>query len=233
MPPAAESQACLIVFAKAPILGSVKTRMQPDLAIEDSLNLHGLLVRLWIERLRDWDLGSVHKSIFFSPFGGEQLGVLDLPPGIDVQTQRGRDLGERLSQALRQKWNEGFRRVVFIGTDSPLLDFRDLQTAFLELNRNPVVIGPATDGGYYLIGFSRHLPDLFSGISWGTPLVFGETVQQLERRSIRWHRLREILDLDTYEDLVRFRQSLSQDTSALSGPTGRALRSFVERLADS
>jgi rSAM/selenodomain-associated transferase 1 len=223
----------LIVFAKAPIQGNVKTRMQPHLGLENCLKLHLLLVRLWIDRLLDWDLGSVRKTISFTPFGEDRPGGLDLPPGIDVETQRGRDLGERLSHALHQKWDEGFRRVVFIGTDSPLLDLEDLRAAFQALNQNQVVLGPATDGGYYLIGFSSHLPGLFSGISWGTSLVFKETVQQLERRSIPWHRLREILDLDTYEDLVRFRHSLSQNASVLSEPAGQALRSFIECLAGS
>ena len=81
------------------------------------------------------------------------------------------------------------------------------EAAFQALNEAEVVLGPATDGGYYLIGFSSLLPTLFSGISWGTSEVFRETVHRLEAASIRWQCLRENFDLDTYEDLVHFRRA--------------------------
>jgi uncharacterized protein len=230
----AESQTCLIVFAKTPVRGSVKTRMRPFVSAEDCLRLHSLLLRLWVGRLRDWDLGQVHKAVFMTPVGSAEPGMkLDTPEDVAVEIQQGRDLGERLSHALNQKWNEGFRKLVFIGTDNPVLGIEDLQAAFQALDQSDVVLGPATDGGYYLIGFSALLPALFSGISWGTSEVFRETVQRLERNSIRWQRLRESFDLDTYEDLVKLHRLLKEFPSALPGPDDQELAALVACLVTS
>jgi rSAM/selenodomain-associated transferase 1 len=210
--------------------------MRPFLSESDCLRLHSLLLRLWMGRLRSWDLRQVQKAVFLTPLGpdhAEPDWKLDAPEEVAVETQQGNDLGERLSQALHQKWNEGFRKLVFIGTDSPLLRIEDLQAAFHALDENDVVVGPATDGGYYLIGFSALHPALFSGISWGTPDVFRQTVQRLELNSIRWQRLRESFDLDTYEDLVRFHRLLKESPPALPGPGEQELIALVVHLVAS
>jgi len=228
-----ESRACLIVFAKTPVRGKVKTRMRPFLSEEDCLRLHCLLLRLWMGRLRDWDLGQMHKALFLTPVGAGRHDpdlVLDAPPGVIVETQQGSDLGDRLSHAFNHKWNEGFRKIVFIGTDSPALRREDLHAAFKGLDESEVVLGPAADGGYYLIGFSARLPVLFSRISWGTSQVFRETVQLLETNAIRWQCLRESFDLDTFEDLVTFHR-LSKESPNV--PDAEELVAFVARLVTS
>ena len=236
MSPRTTSPACLVVFAKTPVRGGVKTRMRPFLSEDDCLRLHLLLLRLWMGRLRDWDLGPVSKTVFMTPLGVDRVEPdlkLEAPEDVAIETQQGNDLGQRLSHALNQKWSEGFRKLVFIGTDSPLLEIGDLQAAFQALNEAEVVLGPATDGGYYLIGFSSLLPALFSGISWGTSEVFRETVHRLEAASIRWQCLRENFDLDTYEDLVNFRRVLKECPSTLPGPNDQELAAFVARLVTS
>jgi len=184
-------------------------------------------------RLRDWDLGQMHKALFLTPVGAGRHDpdlVLDAPPGVIVETQQGRDLGDRLSHAFNHKWNEGFRKIVFIGTDSPALRREDLHAAFKGLDESEVVLGPAADGGYYLIGFSARLPVLFSRISWGTSQVFRETVQLLETNAISWQCLRESFDLDTFEDLVTFHR-LSKESPTV--PDAEELVTFVARLVTS
>ena len=228
-----ESRACLIVFAKTPVREKVKTRMRPFLSEEDCLRLHCLLLRLWMVRLRDWDLGQMHKALFLTPLGAGRHNPdleWDAPPGVIVETQQGSDLGDRLSHAFNHKWNEGFRKIVFIGTDSPALRREDLHAAFKGLDESEVVLGPAADGGYYLIGFSARLPVLFSRISWGTSQVFRETVQLLETNAIRWQCLRESFDLDTFEDLVTFHR-LSKESPTV--PDAEELVAFVARLVTS
>jgi rSAM/selenodomain-associated transferase 1 len=207
--------------------------MRPFLSEEDCLQLHWLLLRLWMWRLRDWDLGQVHKALFLTPLRAERADphlTLDPPPGVAVETQQGSDLGDRLTHAFNQKWEEGFRKIVFIGTDSPALRREDLHAAFEALDASEVVLGPATDGGYYLIGFSARLPILFSGISWGTSQVFRETVQLLETNAIRWQCLRESFDLDTFEDLVNFHRLSKESPTA---PDDEALVAFVAQLVTS
>jgi len=184
-------------------------------------------------RLRDWDLGQMHKALFLTPLGAGRHNPdleWDAPPGVIVETQQGSDLGDRLSHAFNHKWNEGFRKIVFIGTDSPALRREDLHAAFKGLDESEVVLGPATDGGYYLIGFSARLPVLFSRISWGTSQVFRETVQLLETNAIRWQCLRESFDLDTFEDLVTFHR-LSKESPNV--PDAEELVAFVARLVTS
>jgi glycosyltransferase A (GT-A) superfamily protein (DUF2064 family) len=114
-----------------------------------------------------------------------------------------------------------------------VLRIEDLQAAFQWLDENDVVVGPSRDGGYYLIGFSALLPVLFSGISWGTSEVFRQTVQRLELNSIRWQRLPESFDLDTYDDLVRFHRLLKESPPALPSSGEQELIAFVERLVAS
>src|SRR5262245_6724633 len=233
MSPPAGSPECLVVFAKTPVRGGVKTRMQPHLSEHDCLQLHKALLKFWIARLRDWELGSVQKTLFLTPLDAHRPEPdldLNIPEAVAVETQQGRDLGERLTRALHQKWNDGFRKLLFIGTDSPLLGIEDLQSAFQALDENEVVLGPASDGGYYLIGLSSLRPDLFSRISWWTPDVFRLTVDRLQAGSIDWKCLREVFDLDTFEDLVTFHRFVKECPSAFSGPAEQELTDLVARL---
>src|SRR5262245_19977241 len=144
MSPLAGLPACLVVFAKTPVRGGVKTRMQPYLSERDCLRLHKALLKSWIARLRDWELGSVQKTLFLTPLDAHRAKPdleLGIPEGVGVETQQGRDLGERLTRALHQKWDDGFRKLLFIGTDSPMLGIEDLQSAFQALDEYEVVLG--------------------------------------------------------------------------------------------
>ena len=233
MSPPAGSPACLVVFAKTPVRGSVKTRMQPYLSEHDCLRLHKALLKFWIAHLRDWELGSVQKTLFLTPLDDHRAEAdldLGIPEGVAVETQHGGDLGERLTRALHQKWNDGFRKLLFIGTDCPLLGIEDLQSAFQALDEYEVVLGPASDGGYYLIGISSLRPELFSRISWGTPDVYRQTVERLQAGSIDWKCLREVFDLDTFEDLVTFHRFVKESPSAFSGSAEQELTGLVAGL---
>jgi uncharacterized protein len=224
-------RACLIVFAKAPVLGTVKTRMRPELSDEDCLALYRALLRQTLGKLQRWQFPNLGKAIFFSdccPEVAFEVGELEPPSGIAVEFQVGQDLGERMTHALRKKWREGFRKVLFIGTDSPLISLQDIEAAIQALESHEIVIGPATDGGYYLIGFSSFSPFVLAGIQWGSSRVFEQTIQVLEARSMKWLSLREAFDLDSFEDLVRF-QSL-RPLSALTDSGSRELLSLVDRL---
>ena len=207
------SNTSLLVFAKSPILGTVKTRMQPSLSNEHCLRLHQALLQHTLTQVEEWEILGLSKTIFFTDGGQEArsaIRALSLPSSISVEFQVGRDLGERMTFALNKKWAEGFRKVLFIGTDSPLIKVKDLRAAIEGLATCEIVIGPATDGGYYLIGFSALKPFVLSGIDWGTPRVYKQTVQLLRTHSTRWLRLGESFDLDTFDDLLRFHRTVSE-----------------------
>jgi uncharacterized protein len=221
----------LVVFAKSPILGTVKTRMQPRLSEEHCLRLHQALLQYTLTKVAEWELHGLSKTIFFTDSGQEArsaIHALSIPTDVSVEFQVGRDLGERMTFALCKKWDEGFRKVLFIGTDCPLIEVTDLRDAIEGLTTREIVIGPATDGGYYLIGFSALRPFVLSGIDWGTQRVYKQTVQLLRTHSTKWLALRESFDLDTFDDLVRFHRTLSE--AELMSPNLRELFNLVECL---
>jgi uncharacterized protein len=125
--------------------------------------------------------------------------------GRNYILQRGSDLGQRLSHVLKECFQAGYRRVLVIGTDCPELSSADLRDAFSRLDTTDVVIGPASDGGYYLIGMTRARLELFESISWGTAQVFEQTRQRAKASGLKLATIQTRSDLDNPEDLLLLR----------------------------
>ncbi|MGD8374614.1 MAG: TIGR04282 family arsenosugar biosynthesis glycosyltransferase [Acidobacteriota bacterium] len=194
----------LILFARSPRAGRVKTRLQPDLTPAECLSLHRALVRDALELLRRFapSHGLRAEVSFSEPRQPGDWEDADLR-GLDVTVQQGDDLGERLVRAFQSCFQRREHRVVVIGSDSPGLDEDYLGAAFGELPAHDVVIGPAEDGGYVLIGCSRLHVRPFQRIPWGTDRVLRDTVRRLKKDRVPFARLRPGHDLDTREDLLR------------------------------
>ena len=194
----------LLLFARAPVLGCVKTRLQPELDEEQSLMLHRALVRDAVALIRRTapDLNADAEISFSEPIGDADE-FAQATVDLRVTTQRGDDLGERLVHAFQERLRPPVRRVVVIGSDSPTLTGADLAEAFGALDRSEVVIGPAEDGGYVLIGCSRMHVRPFQRIPWGTDRVLAETRRRLKKEKIPHVLLRAGRDLDTVQDLLR------------------------------
>jgi len=196
----------LNIFAKAPVLGTVKTRMSPPLSPAQCLRLHRALVNHTLARMRPLIASGVEVSLCLTgrlQQALEQAGQMEARD-FAVDVQRGAHLGERLSHALTTRFSQGCSRVIFVGTDCPGLGSNTVREAVRALNRQEVVIGPAQDGGYYLIGFAACLPEILQGIPWGTPAVYEATLDRLRRRGARWESLERLADLDTFGDLQQF-----------------------------
>jgi rSAM/selenodomain-associated transferase 1 len=197
----AERAACLFIqFAREPVAGAVKTRMVPFLTPEQALDLHCELVLRTAGTLARAGLGPVEVAIAGSPAHPlfedcRALGVSRLV------RQQGVDLGERMYNALAAGL-ERFERVVLVGSDCPGIDSAYLELARAGLDRADLVIGPAMDGGYVLIGAKRVSRELFEGIAWGGPAVLSETVRRLGRMNCSWSTLPPLADIDRPEDLV-------------------------------
>lgn len=194
--------ALLIVFARAPQPGQVKTRLVPRLGEWGAARLHRRFVRRTLRVARAAGCGPVElhgtpraRHAFFVQCAKAQ--------GVTLRNQRGRDLGERMFNAIAS----GLRRrhaVILIGTDCPALEARDLRRAARALAGGcDAVIAPAEDGGYPLIGLRRVSPRLFWRITWGGPDVFARTAEALDRLGWRWRRLRTLWDVDRPHDLTR------------------------------
>jgi rSAM/selenodomain-associated transferase 1 len=117
--------------------------------------------------------------------------------------QKGKDLGERMSNAFRKAFDTGFKRVVLVGSDIPDLPLEVIEEAFISLKEEDAAIGPAYDGGYYLIGFKEKTfsPQVFERMAWGTERVFEDTMKVLKNLNQRVHTLPYLRDIDTVDDL--------------------------------
>ena len=190
---------CIVIFVRYPEKGAVKSRLAPVLD-------EGLIVSLYESFVIDL-LATLEKSghpfrIAFTPADREE-DIFRRFGRRDGFPQAGADLGERMKNAFQRCFADGFSSVVIIGSDIPDLPPEIFAEAFAALESRDAVIGPAADGGYYLIGFRKEtfVPEVFEGIAWSTGTVFAETVARLTRAGVGVHRLPLRRDVDTPEDL--------------------------------
>ncbi len=192
----------LVIFTRYPEAGRVKTRLIPVLGEEGAADLHRRMTRRTLaaaNELAQHGLASV--EVCFTG-GGEQRmkqlfgEELKLVP----QLEEG-DLGERMHAAFQRCFGEGAEKVVIVGTDCPGLSGRIMLRAFDELDQTPLVLGPARDGGYYLIGLTGVPPKLFEGIPWGTDRVLEMTMDLAKRLELPVTLLIPLDDVDRPEDL--------------------------------
>jgi rSAM/selenodomain-associated transferase 1 len=192
----------LIIFAKFPEKGTVKTRLGRWVGEETALELYRCFVRDEIALSRKAGYAPV---VFFHPPEAQDAMIEWLGRELVYEAQEGDSLGERMHAAFRRVF-QGRRRAVLIGTDTPDLPPALIKEAFRSLKTGDAVIGPAFDGGYYLIGLSsdNFLPDLFRGLPWGGAFVFELTRRIFEEHGIKLSVLPRWRDIDEYDDLAAF-----------------------------
>jgi len=193
----------LLVFLKYPIPGEVKTRLADAIGDEAACRVYRACVELTLARLGAW---RAEATLCVDPPDALERTRAWVGQGVGwaLRPQSGGTLGERLAEATAHAFAQGAQRVVVVGTDSPWLTARDVDTACEALAHAELVLGPAEDGGYYLIGLSRPTPALFEGIAWSTAAVYQETIAKA--RALGW-RVRVLplgYDVDRLEDVQRF-----------------------------
>lgn len=215
---AAES---LILFAKPPLAGRVKTRLAQSLGREGAARLYACFLRDAAETARALMEARPGVSLVceWALEQGESLDdfpLTDWLPGAFLhRAQTGADLGMRMATALGRCLAFG-RRAVLIGTDFPDLPHEVLIDAFEKLDcgdEPTVALGPAADGGYYLIGMNRFLPEIFTGIPWSTNEVLSRTMERADALGVGTALLPEWRDVDDADDLEALKGRLSQDAS--------------------
>jgi rSAM/selenodomain-associated transferase 1 len=190
----------IILFTRLPVPGRVKTRLIPVLGAEGAARLQADLIFRTLELLER-----------FSGEGGASLEIhFDGGTGRDarrwfgstaaLRAQSGRDLGERLRISSEESFRRGYREVVIVGADIPRLAREHLEAAFTLLCDHDLVLGPAVDGGYYLVGLSRTVPGIFEGIPWGGAEVLARTIEKAEALDLRIGLLETLGDIDTPDD---------------------------------
>jgi rSAM/selenodomain-associated transferase 1 len=198
----------LMVFCKAPVPGQVKTRLMPALSARQAADIHVQLsertlklaaqsrlcpVQLWCAPATDHDFFTASATIY----------------RLELRQQHGADLGERMHLAFESALAV-YPHALLMGCDCPSLTESDLEEAVMALRQgHDLVLAPAEDGGYVLIGLNRPCPELFNDMAWGTSQVLAQTRARIDRLHLRHHELREQWDLDTVSDLDRYRALLS------------------------
>ncbi len=199
---------CLILMLKYPQPGAVKTRLIPVLGERRACEVYRALVCHTLEEAQRFASKSSAALVVRVAGAPDDDAVRRwLGDGIRFQPQGDGDLGQRMERAVQDAFAEGASSVVVIGADCPNLTAGHLDAAFRALESNEVVFGPAFDGGYYLIGMRRFLPELFRDISWSTESVLEETMVAANNAGVQWRSLETLHDLDRPDDLPLWAQS--------------------------
>lgn len=194
------------LFVKWPQLGRVKTRLAAATSAGRAADVAAAFLRDLTERL---SAVAARRVLAFAPPDAGPL-FADLVRGrFALVPQADGDLGWRMASFLGEQLAAGAASVVILGGDSPTVPLHYVEQAFAELGRADVVLGPATDGGYYLVGCARRVPPIFDGVAWGEATVLAETVARLADGSWRLAVLPPWYDVDTLDDWRMLRGHLA------------------------
>jgi hypothetical protein len=217
-------KAILVIVAKEPVPGRVKTRLFPHLSASQASELYSLFIQDMVEEM---SLLSEHAlAIAYTPKEAEPAFKKMLPHPIQLFPQQGADLGERLANIFQRMFDEGYEQVHIINSDSPDLSHSLVKRA-IELLKEPrteVVLGPCSDGGYYLVGLIRPIPELFTKIPWSTEQVLEKTIERAQLLGLHCSLLDPWYDIDTYEDTLKFLARNEKRSDNNKQPGWRTLR---------
>ena len=191
----------LVVMAKAPIPGLVKTRLVPPLSFDQAAELSRALLVDQLEHLKS--LRDVDLYLAFAPESAALTMKSLLPAGYEIFRQEGNDLGTRMDNCLKELRQRDHRNTLLIGGDlAPVpLDYFTRAFELLRAERDRVVLGPSRDGGFYLVGTNRPVEGLFNGMSWSHDRVLAQTMERLSRLAIDFTLLPQWFDVDCEADL--------------------------------
>lgn len=188
------SKKALIIFTRNPELGKVKTRLAKSVGDESALEIYKFLLKHTVAITKNLN---VDKYVFYS----ENIHREDIwdPEIFRKKLQTGTDLGEKMQNAFSELFDMGYEKVIIVGSDIFELGQSDIENAFEVLQTTETVIGPATDGGYYLLGMKELNATIFQNKNWGTATVLEETLADLRQK--KYVLLEERNDVDYYQDI--------------------------------
>jgi len=194
------------IFAKYWQPGAVKTRLAVAIGDEAACTLYRRFILVLLRRLH---AVADRRTVYCTP--AERVAAFAALAGEawQVAPQADGDLGRRMEDFFARSFAAGASRAVLLGSDSPLVPIDFVQRAFRLLREVPVVLGPASDGGYYLIGAAERVPPVFTDIAWSTSDVWSQTVQRLEQADCPFATLPEWYDVDDLDSLRRLGRDLA------------------------
>lgn len=188
------SDILLLVFVKKPVAGKVKTRLAASIGNEKALTVYHALLKHTQQVVEQ---ANVPTHVYYA----DEPAHDDYWNAFEKKQQVGESLGERMANAFRESFDAGFKRIVIIGSDTFDLSPALIHEAFQKLMKHDTVIGPAKDGGYYLLGMNTYLPALFLDKKWSTDSVFQDTLTDIKKGHRSYALLPELNDIDTIDDL--------------------------------
>ncbi|MEO6850935.1 MAG: TIGR04282 family arsenosugar biosynthesis glycosyltransferase [Mucilaginibacter sp.] len=194
----AMSNDTLLIFARNPVYGKVKTRLAATIGNDKALQIYRQLLEHTAAVTQPINADRV---VYYSDFIADNDAWDN---NYSKAMQRGIDLGERMSNASKDKLETGAKKAIIIGTDCYELDTEIIANAFTQLSNYDIVIGPALDGGYYLLGMNSHYPKLFNDITWSTDTVLKETIARCAELGLRHFLLPVLSDIDDENDLLNY-----------------------------
>jgi rSAM/selenodomain-associated transferase 1 len=195
----------IIVFARLPVKGKVKTRLAKDLGIDFATSFYKVCAEHTFNEILKLEMTGITPFLFCSK-ESELDEVKNWSNNKFIYySQQGTDLGERMLKAFNAVFNNGYRNIILVGTDTPEISADLMNDALTFLESYRCVIGPSDDGGYYLIGLNSKLKYLFRKMEWSTNSVFSKTIERLEKENQSYFVLEKLTDIDTEEDLTKWK----------------------------
>ena len=196
----------LIIFIKNPVAGQVKTRLAESIGDNKALRVYKQLLK-YTRNLTDYLQSD--KLLFYSDFIDKDDDWDNAIYSKNLQT--GNDLGEKMLNAFVTTFHLGYKKAVIIGSDCVELTREIIENAFYLLETNDVVIGPAKDGGYYLLGMNQLYPEIFKEKSWSAPKLLNETIRTIKEKGLNYQQLQVLNDIDELKDLILYQDMIKAD----------------------
>lgn len=206
---------CILLFAKYPKAGAVKTRLAEKIGDQKAAQLYTQMAMDTIDHIRQTNFP--FEILYWPNEYGLQMPAMFGVENIYVP-QEGKDLSERLINGFNRAFKNGFEYAIAVGSDSPDMPQETVTEAFMNLKSSDAVLGPTSDGGYYLIGFSKtaFVREVFDNISWSTPQVLSQTLVALKNQNKTVALTPEWQDIDTFDDLLNFARRNRSDFGTAS-----------------
>ena len=225
-------QASLVLMSRAPIAGKTKTRLESHLTAEECADLHRAFLRDINSKFLN--LKEVYSRLdlylSYTPEVNHNL-FKDLIDADFIRIpQRGKNLGERMYNAVADAYQKSRLPVIITGSDLPLLDLDIFTEAFAGLKERDIVIGPSDDGGYYLLGMKKPEKSLFDFENWGNQSVLDKTIKEASRHNLKSHFLPEAADVDTFKELLNLRSKLININSDSNYPHNT--KKIIDKIFD-
>ena len=197
------------LFVKYPEAGKVKTRLAKTIGFEEAARIYSDLAKKNFEVLKKLQDSNVELTVFFDPPEKQEAIKYWLPEADYYWQQSEGDLDQRLTTAFHDCFERSSSKVVVLGSDTLDLNEDILRSAIMKLDQKEIVIGPAKDGGYYLIGMTRFIPEVFQNIPWSTPQVLAETIKKIKEQGYTYQCIEMLEDFDEIkkEDVIHERRS--------------------------